>query len=41
MRGRTEAEMAQVYEERRREAEREDPTLPPLRESFTRVIFRR
>ncbi|MQC17360.1 MAG: PIG-L family deacetylase [Chloroflexi bacterium] len=41
MHGRTEADMVQMYEERRRQAVDDDPSLPPLRESFVRVIFRR
>lgn len=42
MGGRTEADMVRMYEERRAQApEGDDPSLPPLRESFTKVIFRR
>jgi LmbE family N-acetylglucosaminyl deacetylase len=41
MGGRTEEDMVKMYEERRRQAGDDDPSLPPLRESFTRVIFRR
>jgi hypothetical protein len=34
--------MVRMYEERRAQApEGDDPGLPPLRESFTKVIFRR
>lgn len=41
--GRTEADMVRMYEERRAQAAAngEDADLPPLRESFTKVIFRR
>ena len=41
MGGRSEADLVRMYEERRRQAGEEDPSLPPLRESFTKVIFRR
>ncbi|MCA9851693.1 MAG: PIG-L family deacetylase [Dehalococcoidia bacterium] len=43
MGGRSESDMVKMYEERRAQAAAngEDPSLPPLRESFTKVIFRR
>jgi LmbE family N-acetylglucosaminyl deacetylase len=41
MRGRRESDMVRMYQERAKQAEAENPDLPPLRESFTRVIWRR
>ncbi len=43
MGGRSEKDMVRMYEARRAEAATtdEDPSLPPLRESFVKVIFRR
>lgn len=41
MRGRREADMVRMYQERAKQAQAENPDLPPLRESFTRVIWRR
>jgi LmbE family N-acetylglucosaminyl deacetylase len=41
MRGRGEAEMVQMYREREKQARQERPDLPPMRESFTRVVWGR
>ncbi len=41
MRGRREADMVRMYQERAKQAEADAPDLPPMRESFSRVIWRR
>ena len=41
MRGRREADMVKMYQERARMMQAESPELPALRESFARVIWRR
>lgn len=41
MRGRRQADMVRMYRERERQARAENPSLPPMRESFTKVIWQR